>query len=425
MTSAMPAIHAPPYQFLRRTLSWLRWTTIAVLLMLTLIQPRASHVGAPTWALVVVFAGSTFIVELLRRRFSAQPSFAWTAILDLPVAGILYALGAESGGPLFILFFLAVDAAAASMAPRGTLLYTGAAVIVAGAIDAVPPLWSSSGEDVVRVGTRLVMLAVVGVGMAIVMRRLALEQAVAQSVRDEAERLEALDQLRTDFLATFSHDLRTPLTATRTALRLIEISAADRLRPDEQALLENGRRNNERLGLLIDDLLAFNQLTAGTLHLEREALDLRDVARETLSIVAPLFQEKGQTVDVDLPEPLPVEGDQQRLEQVLVNLLANAHRHTPRGTRIVLRGWVTADAVRLLVHDNGSGIPPAEQEAIFLRFYRLTSSADAIERGSGLGLAIAKGIIELHGGRIWVESKPGEGTAFSVALPPLRAGGVP
>ena len=116
---------------------------------------------------------------------------------------------------------------------------------------------------------------------------------------------------------------------------------------------------------------------------------------------------------MELPEALPVEGDARRLKQVIVNVLANAHRHTPPGTRIAISGHADRGEVVLVVRDDGPGIPAAELERVFDRFHRL-GPADG---GSGLGLATVKGIVELHGGRVWAESRPGEGVALHVALP--------
>ena len=245
-------------------------------------------------------------------------------------------------------------------------------------------------------------------------------RATETELRAANARLAELDRLRGEFLAAISHDLRTPLTAARTALRLVALSAGERLRPDERDLLDNGRRNTERLGRLIDDLLALNQLTAGTLRLAREPLDLREIAADAAAAVEPLVRDKGQALALELPEPLPGEGDPRLLEQALVNLLANAHRHTPPGTRIAIGGRVDGDEPCLVVRDDGPGIPPDEHEAIFRRFHRLGQSAEGADGGQGLGLAIARGIVELHRGRIWVESTPGQGAAFHVALPGRR-----
>ena len=244
-------------------------------------------------------------------------------------------------------------------------------------------------------------------------QRLAEEELAARASRDEAERLEELHQVRTTFIASISHDLRTPLTAARAGLGMLETSALDRLRPDERALVSNARRSTERLGLLIDDLLAFNQLEAGTMRLDPEPIDVRTVVTDAIATVHPLVRLKGQALEADLAEPLPAVGDAGRLEQVVVNVLANAHAHTPPGTRITVSGRAVDGSVRLTVHDDGPGIPEEELEAVFDRFHRLAGG----HGGSGLGLAIARGIVELHAGRMWAESEPGQGATFTVTLP--------
>ncbi len=127
---------------------------------------------------------------------------------------------------------------------------------------------------------------------------------------------------------------------------------------------------------------------------------------------------QGQQLEVELPEPLPTEADARRLEQVLVNLLTNAHQHTPVGTRIMVSGRSTGDEVVLAVSDTGPGIPQGELERVFQRFHRLGTRG----AGSGLGLAIASGIMALHGGRLWAESEPGSGVSFHAALPRYRNG---
>ncbi len=223
----------------------------------------------------------------------------------------------------------------------------------------------------------------------------------------------ALDRLREEFFASVSHDLRTPLTAIRASLGLLELSGDEALNVDQRGLLMNARRNTERLGGLINDLLAFNEIQAGTMAIDRLAVNLRAIVADAMAAVYPLMQQKGQAVELDLPGPMTVEGDPRRLEQVMVNLLANAHQHTPTGTRVTVSGRVAGDEVCLTVQDDGPGIPTAELEAVFQRFYRRAAG----DGGSGLGLAIARGLVELHGGRIWAESDPGRGTAFHVALP--------
>ncbi|HEX5503048.1 MAG TPA: CheR family methyltransferase [Thermomicrobiales bacterium] len=221
-------------------------------------------------------------------------------------------------------------------------------------------------------------------------------------------------QLQDEFIATVSHDLRTPLTALRAGLGLLEARAADRLEPAERDLVANLRRNALRLARLIDDLLTFNQIRIGTLAVERAPLDLGDLAADAAASLAPVIAAKGQRLAVDLARPLPVEADRRRLAQALTNLLDNASRHTPAGTRIALTGRAAAGEVALLVADDGPGIPEAARR-------RLRERAAAGEGGRGLGLAIARGIVELQGGRLWIDDATGpegpRGTTIGVALP--------
>lgn len=231
--------------------------------------------------------------------------------------------------------------------------------------------------------------------------------------------LEDLERLRADSITTITHDLRTPLTALRAGLGMLESSMHDRLLADEREVLEATRRNSERLGMLIDDLLAFNQLEAGTLQLEREPLDLRDIIGAAIATLAPLISGKEQVLVLDLPESLLLRGDLRRLEHVVVNLVAYAHRHAPPKSRITVSGRHTETDVRISVSDDGPGIPAAELPSMFLRFHHVT----AAEGGSGLGLAIARAIVERYGGRVWAESQLRQGTTFWLALPKAMKGG--
>jgi signal transduction histidine kinase len=403
------------YQEMYWALSWLRWVTLASLLLLAFLNPTPGRAGLDTPALLLVFIGYHLPMDLLARRLSARlPIVPIMAILDLLVAGLAYFLAGDPGNILFILFVLAIICAAAGFNVPSTLIYTAMAVAVVTIIDTVSRPWPPSDVGIYGTGFRAVSLTVVGLGTTILARRLRLEEEAARSSRDEAERLAALDHLRANFVARVSHDLRTPLTAIRAALGgLLERNGGSDPQQEEHKLLLSGLRNAERLSLLIDDLIAMNQLEAGVLHLERERFDLRDVVLETLSILHPLFRHREQTLEIDLPEPLPVEGDPRRLEQALVNVLDNAHRHGPVRSRLVISAYLKDEVIVLSVHDTGPGIPPEHLENVFRPFHRLDDTA----RGSGLGLSIARRLIEMHEGRIWIESRPGEGTTVHIALP--------
>jgi PAS domain S-box-containing protein len=226
-----------------------------------------------------------------------------------------------------------------------------------------------------------------------------------------------LRRLQEDFIASVSHELQTPLTSIRAGLGLLDASIGATLGPAERELLGASRRNAERLRLEIGQLLAANQLTMSGPKVERSPIDLHELVDEAVRSLQSLLQEKDQIVNVDMPDRLEVEGDRRLLEQVLANLLSNAHRHTPPGTSIAVSGWFVGNDVRLAVHDTGPGIAPDQLEVIFQRFYR---APDSRREGIGLGLAITRDAVEAQGGRVWVESVLGQGTTFFVSLP--RAG---
>jgi two-component system, OmpR family, sensor histidine kinase KdpD len=291
---------------------------------------------------------------------------------------------------------------------RGPAVATSILCVAAFDFLFVPPRGTFTVDDAQYLFTFAIMLAV-----ALVIS--ALQESVRARERKQAalELETETERVRSALLASISHDLRTPLTAAGAGLGMLETSAADRLRIDEQQLLGNIRRNIARLSSLIDDLLAYNQLQAGALHLDRVLLDLRTVVADALPAVQPLIRTKGQILQVDLPLPLPHVGDTRRLGQVLINLLCNAHQHTPPGTHITITGHIDNGEICLVVCDDGPGIPECEREAIFERFYRLSAAGS----GSGLGLAIARGLVELHSGRIWVEQTNERGSMFCIALP--------
>src|SRR5439155_20393927 len=166
------------------------------------------------------------------------------------------------------------------------------------------------------------------------------------------------------FIATVSHQLLTPLAAARAGLGLLATGVADRLGPDDRRLLDNIGRHIGRLGIHLNDLLALNQLKAGTLPFAPEPLDLRAVATGAMAVVAALLREKGQVLAVALPAPLPVAGDPEELAQAVINLLANSHRHTPQGTRVTLAGRVAGGKVTLTVGYSRPGFRAGERYSV-------------------------------------------------------------
>jgi len=171
---------------------------------------------------------------------------------------------------------------------------------------------------------------------------------------------------------------------------------------------------------MIDDLLEFSRMEAGRVKLQLAEVYLPGVAHAVATKLAPLAEESGLELILDMPDNLPeIDGDPVRLEQVLTNLVENAIKFTAPGGQVRLTGGELGDRVRLTVADTGIGIPPDEQERIFDRFYQVDGSERRAYRGTGLGLSICKHLVERHNGRIWVESDglAGHGSRFHVELP--------
>ena len=226
----------------------------------------------------------------------------------------------------------------------------------------------------------------------------------------------ALARTRRDLVANVSHELKTPVAAIRGFLELME---DDAMHPDaRREFLSLMDAEAARLQRLVDEQLQLARLDSGGLPMVMEPLDLGVLAREAARPRQLLAEREGVRLQVDVPGPVPMEGDPARLEQALLILLDNAARHTPAGGTITVRAHVTgADAV-LQVTDDGEGIRPEALGSVFDRFYRADPAREAGERtGAGLGLAIARGIVQAHGGDIDVTSQPGHGTCFTIRLP--------
>jgi signal transduction histidine kinase len=231
--------------------------------------------------------------------------------------------------------------------------------------------------------------------------------------RRNVARLQELEEMKSDFLSTVSHELRTPLTSIKASIILMQ-TQPDTPPSTAQRLLRNMDRNTERLSSLVNDLLDMTKLQNGRLKLAPQPVHLADIAADVIATMRPLTDNKHQTLELQVEPGLPaVFADRRRVEQVLTNLLSNAHRYTPRSGVIRLSIELSGSQVVAAICDNGPGIPAAEQELIFERFY----SGHTGKGGTGLGLAIARSLVELHNGLLWVESQPGEGSTFSFSLP--------
>ncbi len=229
-----------------------------------------------------------------------------------------------------------------------------------------------------------------------------------------------LERMKSNFLSVVSHELRTPLHSIKGFVEIILMGKTGPVTELQEDFLKTVRTQTTSLQRMIDDLLEFSRMEAGRVKLQLGEVSLPAMAQAVAVKLAPLAEEGGQQLRVELPDGLPeIDADRSRLEQVLTNLVENALKFTPAGGVIVVSGAQVGDRVRLSVADTGIGIPPDEQDRVFDRFYQVDGSERRAYRGTGLGLSICKHIVERHNGRIWVESDglPGHGSRFLVELP--------
>ncbi|HEV3135863.1 MAG TPA: ATP-binding protein [Acidimicrobiia bacterium] len=228
-----------------------------------------------------------------------------------------------------------------------------------------------------------------------------------------AAKLTEADQQKSEFLALVSHELRTPLTAVKgfvdTVLLHWERLADDRRRE----LLTRASSNADELGRLVRQLMEFGRTESGPIQIAPDKLDVAAAVDLALLGIAPVTA--GHRMEVDVPDGLVVDADADAFNHVLVNLLTNAVKFSPAGSRVLVGAHRTGNEIVVSVADEGAGVAPEEKERIFDRFYQSRNGDHA--RGTGIGLTIAQRFTAQHGGRIWVDSEPGQGATFSFTMP--------
>jgi PAS domain S-box-containing protein len=236
---------------------------------------------------------------------------------------------------------------------------------------------------------------------------------VAQTLADQNARLQEVDQIRADWLATASHELRTPITAIGGAAELLAADATDEAR----ALADIISRNTERISKIVDDLLTISELEHGDPAPTRAPVDIPSLCTRAVETVSLDARTAAVSINLVTDTGPPVIGDGERLGQLVENLVTNAVKFTPAGGHVAISAHASSGGWAIEVRDDGIGIPADELESLFLRFRRASNARDLQIPGTGLGLAIAKVVTDLHSGTIEVESKEGEGTTVRVWIP--------
>ena len=238
-------------------------------------------------------------------------------------------------------------------------------------------------------------------------------QELIMHAKEEAERA---SKFKDQFLSTMSHELRTPLNAVLGFSDLLADERYGPLNDRQQRYVTHIHTGGKHLLKLIGDILDLSKIEAGRMELSREDVTVASAFAEVISALYPLAEKKSQALRQQVESQLHVRADALRFKQMLMNLAGNAIKFTPEGGRIELSAREVDDQVRVEVRDNGPGIPAEQQQRIFEAFVRLRETGSATE-GTGLGLTITARLVELHGGKLGIESRPGEGTCFYFSLP--------
>jgi signal transduction histidine kinase len=240
---------------------------------------------------------------------------------------------------------------------------------------------------------------------------------MAGELEREASQRDQLDRLKDEFVLTASHELRSPLTSVQGFAELLMLDRAS-LSPKQVETVEIILDNCRHLTRLLNDLLDLARSDAGRLALRLAPTELAPLIEETVRTMRAQTDRSGQTLTERLEPGLPsIEAEADRVRQVLVNLITNAHEYSPEGAAIEVAAHGYGEGVEVSVSDNGPGIPAEQLEPIFERFTRGDAGLTQRVGGTGLGLAISKSLVELHGGAIAVDSTPGAGSTFRFRLP--------
>jgi PAS domain S-box-containing protein len=251
-----------------------------------------------------------------------------------------------------------------------------------------------------------------------------LEQQIKEyheKLKKSYEELKEADRIKTEFVSNITHELLTPLTSIKGFVELLNDEAIGTINEEQKKSLGIIHRNSERLIHLIKELLAASHLDKNKLGLQFGLVSMNDILSKCILDMQPLAKEKQISLFQDAL-PLPrIWGDEDRLTQVIINLLANAIKFTPNDGKITVISRDLAEQVKISIRDTGIGIPADQLSRIFERFYQIDGSAKRKYGGTGIGLSICKNVIEKHYGSIWAESD-GNGSTFHILLPKLTSG---
>jgi len=238
---------------------------------------------------------------------------------------------------------------------------------------------------------------------------------------EDVTRFKDLERLKTEFIATVSHEFRTPLTSINMTIDILNQQLLGPVSAQQAELLTNAKEDCVRLTKLVRELLDLSRLETGHHQMKMVPLNLAKIVQEAIGPLRLPFRNKEIRLTSEVEGMPAFLGDPQQLSYVFTNLLSNALRHTPAGGEVRISAAAEPEEIRVAVADNGSGIPLEAQASIFEKFVQVRKESESTPGSVGLGLAIARQVVHAHGGRIWVESEPGQGSTFYFTLPLTRS----
>jgi signal transduction histidine kinase len=239
-----------------------------------------------------------------------------------------------------------------------------------------------------------------------------------REIQDKSRQLEVANQHKSEFLANMSHELRTPLNAIIGFSEVLLERMFGELNEKQDDYLKDIHSSGKHLLTLINDILDLSKVEAGRMELERSAFDLPSAISNAMTLVRERAYQHGIKLALGADPNLgEIVADERKFKQILVNLLSNAVKFTPDGGRIDVNAHRDTDNVAIAVRDTGIGIAREDQDAVFEEFRQVGRNYTNKQEGTGLGLALTRKFVELHGGKIWLESEPGKGSTFTFTIP--------
>jgi len=244
--------------------------------------------------------------------------------------------------------------------------------------------------------------------------------SLARDLNKMSRQLKEIDQMKSDFLASVTHELKSPLTSLIMYIDLFLQGAAGTLNEKAKKFLKIMERNSNRLSRFIDDLLDMAKIERGKMEIKKEPLEILPIVSETVELMKPQADEKDIEIAINIPDNLPlvfVDGD--RTRQIITNLVSNSIKFTPEEGKISIKIQDDKEYLQVSISDTGIGIPPEQINRIFDKFEQVREVRERVKgpKGTGLGLAIVKSLVEAQGGKIWVESELDKGSTFYFTLP--------